>query len=463
MSTDTSVDRRWLFAAHGYGLAVAAVLGYFLLRIPVQVTDSFTSIMALGVPFGALMRDQFLQAGYLRPGLWAQMKLVHDLSGGEYFYWFRMTQAAQVTLLLVLFVHVLRPRTVRDAIVVPIALAVLVGGHTFAWTVREAYPVNTFLTIVICCAAALALSSAAPRWWTTPAALVLFVVSALTVETGLLVWVIFVGGYLLGWRGVSRGGILGVCAVLATYFILRFFVLDNGLPGLTERDSGFGFSRYTPIELTAMFTGNPLPFFAYNVLASALTVLLGEPRNGVFELTKGIAGGQVRPALLIGSIASVLGTCVVARYTWIRRRAWMARTFSHGDRLVILFVLVLTANAAISFGYTKDVIMSPAGLLQAAAVYVGVRDLMERPVAHRFARAGAAALILMLSSAWAIRAVGLHAALDRTGRIGPRTMGLRGRVAGSHRRDQPVPLDRGVETPSAGRRQHPTPGAAAAP
>ena len=65
------------------------------------------------------------------------------------------------------------------------------------------------------------------------------------------------------------------------------------------------------------------------------------------------------------------------RYAWIRRAAWMARTFSHADRLVILFVVVLAANAAISFGYTKDIIMSPAGLLQAAAVFVAVRDLVE--------------------------------------------------------------------------------------
>ncbi|MFI5077301.1 MAG: hypothetical protein ACHQRO_08160 [Vicinamibacteria bacterium] len=409
-----TADRRWLVAAHGYGLAVAAVLGYFLLRIPIQLTDSFTSILALQQPFGVLMRDQFFQAGYLRPGLWAEMKLVHDLSGGEYFYWFRMTQALQVTVLLVIFVHILRPRTFRDALVVPVALAVLVGSHTFAWTVREAYPVNTFLTILLCCAAAVALSSAAPRWWTTPAAIVLFAVSALTVETGLLLWVILVGGYLLGWRGVSRTGIAGVCVVVAGYFVLRFLVLANGLPGLTERDSGFGFSRHSPAELQTMFSGNALPFFAYNVMASALTVLLGEPRDGVFELTRGIVDGEVPPPLLIGLIASVLATGVLARYVWIRRRAWLARTFSHGDRLVILFVLVLAANAAISFGYTKDIIMSPAGLFQAAAVFVALRDLIERPPAGPVVRVGAAALVLLLSCTWAIRAVGLHAALDYT-------------------------------------------------
>ena len=414
IGTAVTTDRRWTGAAYGYGLLVAAMIGYFLLRIPIQVTDSFTSMLALNASFAKLMRDQFYQVGYLRPGLWAEMKLVHDLSGGEYFYWFRMTQAVQVAVLLTLFVYVLRPRGLRDAVAVPVALAVLVGSHTFAWTVREAYPVNTFLTILVCCAAAVALSSSTPRWWTTPAAIALFVVSALTVESGLLVWVILVAGFLLGWRGVSRTGVIGLCGALAVYFILRFLVFGNGLPGLSERDSGFGFERHTPDQLQEMFGGNRLPFYAYNVVASLLSVLVGEPRDGVFELVKSIAAGQTDPALLVGFVASVMATAVIVRYAWVRREAWMAQAFTHGDRLVILFAIVLAANAAISFGYTKDIIMSPAGLLQAAAVFAAVRDLVGRSNTSSIRRMAAVAALLVLSTAWGIRAVGLHAALDRT-------------------------------------------------
>ena len=375
--TVAAADRRWVVVAQGYGLLVSLLLGYFLLRIPIQLTDSFTSLLALRQSFGQLMRNSLRQEGYLRPGLWAEMKLVHALSGGDFFIWFRMTQVVQVVVLIGLFVHVLRPRTGRDVIALPVALAVLVGSHTFAWTVREGYPVNTFLTILLCCAAAVALSSASPKWWTTPAALLLFVVAALTVETGLLVWVILVAGYLLGWRGVSRGGIAALWVLLAGYFALRFLVFANGLPGLSERDSGFGFTRLTPADLQAMFGDNPLPFYAYNVGVSLLTVLVGEPRNGVFVLIRGFTEGDVELALVVGAVASLLATAVVLRYVWSRREAWLAWTLSHGDRLVILFVLVLGANAAISYGYTKDVIMSPSGVLQAAAVFVAVRNILD--------------------------------------------------------------------------------------
>jgi hypothetical protein len=407
-------DRRWVVVSHAYALTVAAAIGYFLMRIPIQVGDAFTALQSLQTSFGALVRDQFFQAGYLRPGLWAEMKLVHDLSGGEYFYWFRTTQVLQVTVLLALFVHVLRPRTPRDAVVVPLAVAVLIGSHTFAWTVREAYPINTFLTILLCCVAAAALSSGPARWWTSPAAVLLFAVSALTVETGLLVWVILATGYLIGWRGVSYSGVVWTTALLAGYFALRFLILANGLPGLSERDSGFGFTRYAPQEIQAMFAANPILFYAYNVLVSLATVLVAEPRNGVFDLTRGIAEGQVDPALVIGFLASTLASAVVFRYVWTRRRSWWSLSFSHEDRLVVVFFVVLLANAAMSFAYTKDVIMSPAGLLYAAAVYVAVRDLVQRPASSTAARLAVAAVVLVLSVTWAIRSVGLHAALDRT-------------------------------------------------
>ena len=39
-------------------------------------------------------------------------------------------------------------------VALPIGLAALIGSHTIAWTLREAFPINAYLTIVLCCAAA---------------------------------------------------------------------------------------------------------------------------------------------------------------------------------------------------------------------------------------------------------------------------------------------------------------------
>ena len=399
-------DRKPWIAACAYGALTVAVLAHFLLGIPIQLTDSFGNMLKLESTWFELLRDEFTQHAFLRPFLLAQLKLVYDVSGGHYFAWFRGVHVAQIAVLVALYLHLAQPRTWRDAAVVPLGLAVLFGVHTFAGTVTEAFPINTFLTIVLCCLAAATMSLARPRWWIDVGAVLLFVVAALTVESGLLVGVILIGGALLGGRGVSRGALACIAAAGAGYFVLRFVLLDVGSPGLVERSSGFGARVLEPAELIARFGSNPLPFYAYNVVTSAISVLFGEPRGGVFQLLTDREDG-VAPATLLNIAASLAGTSLIGWYAWSRRAAWRARDFERDDRLVLLFLFVLVANAAISYAYTKDVIMSPAGAFYAVALFAALRHFLARPVARR-AAAGTVAWCLVLSATWTVRDVALH-------------------------------------------------------
>ena len=392
--------------SYAYATLVVAGLGYFLYDLPIQVTDSYGNLVkASATTLGTLVYQEFHQAGYLRPLLWAQLRLVYDLSDGAYYEWFRGWHVGQVALLAILFLRLVRPTSWSGAAVVPLGLAALVGGHTFTGTIVEAFPVNVYLTILVCCLAAADLAMGPPRWWRNLAAAILFVFAALTVESGLLVAVVFVGAYLAGARGVSRAGIGLQCLLVAGYFVLRFAVLDVGSPGLTERPSGYGFSRREPAELAALFQDNPLPFYAYNVLSSTLSVLVAEPRWGTWGVTRDIVRGEPMPAALIRVVASTLGTCLIAAYAWHRRREWRARRFDRSDQLVIVFFVVLAANAVLSYAYTKDVILSPAGGLFAVAMTVAVRQVLDAP---RTPRAGAALVLAMLSGAWAFLAIGAH-------------------------------------------------------
>src|SRR6185312_13718640 len=126
-----------------------------------------------------------------------------DASRGNYFEWFRGWHVGQIALLTLLYVRLVRPSTWSGAAAVPVGLAALIGMHTFAGTVREAFPINTFMTILICAFAAadLALGPAsapdgqAPRrggLWRDAGAALIFVFPALTVESGLLIGVVFV-------------------------------------------------------------------------------------------------------------------------------------------------------------------------------------------------------------------------------------------------------------------------------
>ena len=415
---------RWSRLSYAYAGLVAVGVGYFLVDLPIQVTDCYGNMVkAAQGTLGALVNGEFHQVAYLRPLGWAQLRILMDVSRGHYFEWFRGWHVGQIALLVVLFLRLLRPRTLAGAAVVPLGLAALIGIHTFAGTVRESFPVNMFLTVLICCFAAadLALGPAfAPddpalrrgRVFRDIAAALIFVFATLSVESGILVAVVFVSAFLVGARGVSRVGVAAQVLLVVGYLVLRFSILHIGSPGLEERTSGYGFSRLDPNALIEKFGPRPLPFYAYNVASSLLSVLLSEPREGVWVATRDYLGGHTRPFQIVNVIASALGTVLIVRYLWRRRREWLARRFDRSDQLVFIFLGMAGANATVSYAYTKDVILASAGAFYAVALAVAARDFIESTSRLPVARAVVPTLFLvMLSSAWAFRAVDAHMGL----------------------------------------------------
>jgi hypothetical protein len=397
---------RWTWLAYGYAALVACVVGYGLLGMPVQVSDSLNNIIqASDGSLSWLVYNNFWQAGYLRPFLWGLIRVVFDLSNGHYFEWFRGWHVGQVVVLVGAFVALLRVRRATDAAVVPLGLAALVGIHTFSGTIREAFPINTFMTILLCCYAAAWLAIGPHRWWRDVAAALLLVFSSLTVESGLLVGVIFVAAWLAGARGLSRAGAAAQVALVAGYFVLRFVVLDVGAPGLSERSSGFGFGVVDRDALAARFGANPLPFYAYNVAASLLSLLASEPRGGVFRVTQRVLSGEWSLLNVVSVAASVLGTALIAWFVWSRRAEWRARRFTPDDQLVAIFIAVAAANTVLCYAYTKDVILSPAGAFYALALAVAARHCLDRASRTALRTAAAGAMLVLLSTGWAFRAV----------------------------------------------------------
>jgi hypothetical protein len=407
-----------VWTAYAYGLAVAVTMGHFLLGIPIQLSDCFGNMLKLDTPWAQLMENEFTQRSFLRPFLFAELKLVYDASGGHYFAWFRGTQVVQVAAVIVLYLALVRPRTWRDTALVPLGLAMLVGIHTFKGAVVEAFPINTFLTIVLCCLAAANLALMQRRWWVDVLAVLLFVVSALTVESGLLVAVIFIGAALVGARGVSWPGLAAIVALLAGYFVLRFNVLEVGSPGLIERSSGYGFRILDPPELIARFGDNPSWFYAYNIATSALSVLFSEPRAGAFGLVYGFTIGNPYKPALINLVASTCATLLIGLYVRRRWSQWWSWRFDRDDRLVWLFFIVLAANATISYPYTKDVIMSPAGAFFAVAAFAAARGVLpDGSLRLPPARLAIVALFCaVLAVTWSLRAISIHLQLRETAR-----------------------------------------------
>ncbi len=394
---------------------LSAAIASDLLWMPIQVSDSLGEMVdALESPsawssfMGSVGND-----AYLRPLRIAQIKMLFDLSGGDH-YWlvFRGFHALLLIVGVMLFVRALQVRSTIDAGAAAFALAVLVGLHTFRGTVQEAFPINHFLEMVVCCLAALNLAQARPRWWIDVIASLLFVCAALTLESGLLVWVVAAAAWIAGWRGISWRGVTTMTVLLVVYAYYRFVSAHTGLPTLAERSSGYLLSVLDPAELQRRFGASPLWFYGYNVVASALSVLFAEPQAGVFVGVRAWLDDRMLPRVTIPLATSLVTTVLIAWAAWrqIRgRRIDANRAFGDNGRMMVIFGAVLAGNAVLSFAYTKDEIMSIAGAFYALAAYGAMRELLQAMTHQALIRVAAATVVIgALAVGWSVRSLGVH-------------------------------------------------------
>lgn len=396
----------WLIVA-----AFAAGIGASALSIPVQVTDSLVPLLqAQQAPsWWAAVTASADSAGYLRPLRIGQIQWLFDVSGGHYFAVYRGFHVLLMTACLVLFALAVRVREAAGVWALALGMTILTGLHTFLGTVWEAYPINHFLEVVVFCLFVHVLAESRGGWWADGLAVLTLAVAALTLESGLLVWVVAAVAWGTGAPGLSRRGIALMTLVLGAYLVLRFGYFSTGLPGLVERSTGFGTEKLDPAELTRRFGERPWLFYGYNVVSSIGSVLLSQPRAGVWTLLAERGQGGVSPGTVLNVAASLLTTAAVVVTAARRWPSWRARLFTRADRAVLLAVALVLANAVLSYGYTKDEIVSVAGAFYALAVtHVARAWLTERGAEGATRAALTAALIVVVTAWWAVRAVGLH-------------------------------------------------------
>jgi hypothetical protein len=401
----------------GYAGILAAGFGYLLAQVPVQVSDCVANIVRASTSsWGKLLEDELATKAFLRPLIHAQTKAVLAIAGGWEFEVFRAIHIVQVAAAFLLFVRLLRVRTGVEAVGAVVAVTAFCGMHTFGGVLHEAYPINNPLTVALCVLVAVNIATEPrSRWWTDGIATAALLLAAGTIETGLLVWVAVVSAAVAGCRGVSRAGLTVLTCIVAAYFATRFVILDVGSPDILERSSGFMFERLEPEQLRAQFEGNPLPFYAYNVVSSAGTVLFAEPRGGVLTLGQALHGGdEIRPWMIVNVASSTATTGLLLWFAFVSRWRGGAGAWSHGQRLLVVAAAVLCANAVISYPYTKDQIMIVGGMAVAAAVGPAVAAAIASAPRSALVRAGTALLLAVIAASWGFRALGLQHLLAHT-------------------------------------------------
>lgn len=398
---------------------IATIIGlsfaYDLLRMPVQLFDSLQEMLdeqrspsAYATFVGGLTGT-----AYLRPLRLAQIKVLFDLADGHYWLVYRGFHAALLLAAVLLFVRALDVRTWADCAAGAFALTVLTGLHTFGGTVREAFPINHFLEMVVLCLFVLNLARSRGGWLIDVAAAAAFVVASLTLESGLLVAVVVITAWVSGMRGISRRGVAAVAMLLGAYLWARFWYLSTGTPGLMERSSGFLLNTLDPEELVQRFGDNPTWFYAYNVAASMMSVLFSEPQAGVFQFARSWLDGDVPPRLYMAVVSSAFTTGLIVWAAGARLFRRIPHARAGDDQLLVVFAVMLVANATLSFAYTKDEVISVAGAFYACAAFVAARYVLgdDRPSSGRVARVLLCVMLSGVATLWACRSVGTHHAL----------------------------------------------------
>jgi hypothetical protein len=410
---------RWRGLAYAVALAFCALISYQLWRVPVQVSDSLGEI--LDAQLSRSPAASFVEAldneAYLRPLRMAQIKILFDLAGGRHYHLvYRGFHVLLLTALVLLFTRALHVDSGPRFAAAAFALTVLVGLHTFTAFLREAFPINHFLEVAVLCLGAVALAQSRGGWWIELGACLMFVAAALTLESGLLVWVVVVGAWLAGLPGISRRGALAVTILLIGYVGWRFGVLDTGVPALTERGSGFLFERLEPDELQRRFGTVPAMFYAYNVATSFLSVLLAEPREGIFVATRALRDGEVLPRTYVAVASSVATTTVIGVWALssVRRLARTRTPLDRDGSLAVVSVAVLLGSAAISYAYTKDDIIAVAGVFYAFLAFAAVRATLES-MTRRGTLASIALVAVLggIAGGWSLRAVAVDHVMRR--------------------------------------------------
>jgi hypothetical protein len=397
-----------------YGAAAVLVLtfAYGLMRMPVQISDSLEQL--LNAQQSSSVLAHFVawsqRAAYLRPVFFAEVKALFDLADGHYWVVYRGFHALLACALIALFVRALRVRSWDDFSASIFALTVLTGLHTFRGLVREAFPVNHYLQVAVLCLLALNLARSRGGWRVDVAAAITFLVASLTLESGLLVWVVIVAAWASGMRGVSRRGVVAMTALLGLYLWVRFWVLSVGSPGFDERSTGFLLRMLEPEEIEQRFGATPAIFYAYNVTTSFLSVLFSEPDGGVFETLRAWLAGDVPPRLYVAVASSLLSTALIVWAVASRVRGGMRSLRDDSTQLLAVSAAVVLANAVLSYVYTKHEILSVAGCFYAVAAFVAARHALDRMRAGMPAAARVAIVIVLACTAtlWAFRSLGVH-------------------------------------------------------
>jgi len=308
------------------------------------------------------------------------------------------------TLLVLLFIWYLRPRSALDAAATTAAVAVLVGAPGFVSNLD--LPLSIAIVGMAAAMVVWMLLEREYRAWHGPAIVVLTLIAVGFKEQGLALVPLVVVAWWMGAPGAGRFTAATLAVFAVGYVVFRLAQHGKDWPPF-EQDIGFLFGGFSSGEAAARFGAFPLWIYLYNSASTVANALFSEPTEGRFRFLLAILEGRTQPWHIVYFTSSLVLTALIAWWgIGAAVKAWTERKWSAEVRLFVVLLVVLAATGALSFDYSRDRLGGMVVPFYALAAFFAIRQAAERLAYKSVAVAaiGTTSLFL-LAAAWQCRAV----------------------------------------------------------
>ena len=380
-----------------WALVYVALFALVFFKIPWSLGDTYSHLAG---PALSSWRDAFADAftargREYRPFFTLGIKAAYEAVGT----WLPFYQSLVLLLfgaLLILVVWLCRPAGRPRALAACVAVSCICGLHT-SRILFGFWPLNHYAAVMVTMLVAIGLAlhpRTRPHDWVFG---LLMLAATLSLEFGILIVPVLTVLWWVGAPGISWRGVMAMLAAVAVYAAIRFTFGDHSGELTLWADSGFGFQNLDANALRARFGDAPWVLWIYNVVSTMLTVLVSEPRDGVYSFVESLLARDMETWQWFQVGSSALTTLVIAAGLF---RGW---PWKERDRLLVVAgCALLVFGSVLSFVYTRDRLGLAGGIGYALLLYVAAGSLLDGPGSGR-GRAVVTAVVTLVAAVWVIR------------------------------------------------------------
>ena len=399
------VDRGILLPC-AWALAAICVLGIGFSTVPWPHGDVHTNLdRAISQSWPETFVAAFIRGVEYRPLLTVLTKLAYEVAGLRLWI-YQLFVLLQLFAVLVALVVLLRPKGRWRVLAACVAVACALGLHS-SRSLFLFVPINHYTPalLLLLLAAILALENRARAldWLYFP----LTLAALFLLESGVLMLPLVAVLYVMKAPGASRRALASTIAGVAVYSAIRLSLTSEPLPSVGYAESGLGFVDIDRDRLREIFAHAPWLFWAYNIVATFLSVIAAEPNAGKYRFIESLLHGNT-PAWMWFRVALTLATTAIA-VTALR-----AAPATRDARLAATGLVLLVCGSGLGYLYTRERIALSAGFGYVILLYGGLAFLLERQYAHAWSRAAALVVVTTLGTGWLLRNVEMYLYLRDT-------------------------------------------------